>query len=123
MLMITHDLGIVAEICDKCAVIYAGEIVEYGNIEHIFNNPKHPYTLALFAALPNLEEDVDRLHSIEGLMADPMELPSYCTFYDRCHMRCDKCKQIDPKALEIEPGHIVKCCLFTDDADDKEAKA
>ena len=122
MLMITHDLGIVAEICDKCAVIYAGEIVEYGTVEHIFNNPKHPYTLALFAALPNLEEDVDRLHSIEGLMADPMDLPNHCTFYDRCHMRCDKCKEIDPKALEIEPGHIVKCCLFTDE-DVKEAKA
>ena len=122
MLMITHDLGIVAEICDKCAVIYAGEIVEYGTIEHIFNNPKHPYTLALFAALPNLDEDVDRLHSIEGLMADPMDLPTHCTFYDRCHMRCDKCKQIDPKTVEIEPGHLVKCCLFTGDLDEKEAQ-
>ncbi len=122
MLMITHDLGIVAEICDKCAVIYAGEIVEYGSIEHIFNNPKHPYTLALFAALPNLDEDVDRLHSIEGLMADPMDLPTHCTFYDRCHMRCDKCKEIDPKTVEIEPGHLVKCCLFTGDLDEKEAQ-
>ena len=122
MLMITHDLGIVAEICDKCAVIYAGEIVEYGTVEHIFNNPKHPYTLALFAALPNLVEDVDRLHSIEGLMADPMDLPTHCTFYDRCHMRCDKCKEIDPKTVEIEPGHIVKCCLFTGELD-KEAQA
>ena len=122
MLMITHDLGIVAEICDKCAVIYAGEIVEYGTVEHIFNNPKHPYTLALFAALPNLDEDVDRLHSIEGLMADPMDLPTHCTFYDRCHMRCDKCKEIDPKTVEIEPGHIVKCCLFTGDLE-KEAQA
>ena len=123
MLMITHDLGIVAEICDKCAVIYAGEIVEYGTVEHIFNNPKHPYTLALFAALPNLDEDVDRLHSIEGLMADPMDLPTHCTFYDRCHMRCDKCKEIDPKTVEVEPGHIVKCCLFTGDLDQKEAQA
>ncbi len=122
MLMITHDLGIVAEICDKCAVIYAGEIVEYGTVEHIFNNPKHPYTLALFAALPNLDEDVDRLHSIEGLMADPMDLPTHCTFYDRCHRRCDKCTEIDPKTVEIEPGHIVKCCLFTGDLE-KEAQA
>ena len=121
MLMITHDLGIVAEICDKCAVIYAGEIVEYGTIEHIFNNPKHPSPLALFAALPNLDEDVDRLHSIEGLMADPMDLPTYCTFYDRCNMRCDKCKTIDPKTVEIEPGHIVKCCLFTGEYE-KEAQ-
>ena len=122
MLMITHDLGIVAEICNKCAVIYAGEIVEYGTVEHIFNNPKHPYTLALFAALPNLDEEVDRLHSIEGLMADPMDLPTYCTFYDRCQMHCEQCRQIDPKAIEIEPGHIVKCCLFTEDPQ-KEEKA
>ena len=123
MLMITHDLGIVAEICDKCAVIYAGEIVEYGTVEHIFNNPKHPYTLALFSALPSLDEDVDRLHSIEGLMADPMDLPTHCTFCDRCHMRHEKCQDIDPKTVEIEPGHFVKCCLFTGDLDNEEGQA
>lgn len=112
MLMITHDLGVVADICDKCAVIYAGEIVEYGTVEHIFNNPCHPYTLALFSALPSLDDEVDRLHSIEGLMADPMDLPEYCTFYDRCHMRCEGCAGVDPATVEIEPGHFVKCFKF-----------
>ena len=113
MLMITHDLGVVAEVCDKCAVIYAGEIVEYGSVEHIFNNPKHPYTLALFAALPSMDSDVDRLHSIDGLMADPMDLPTHCTFCDRCQCASENCSKIDPALVEIEPGHFVKCGKFT----------
>ena len=114
MLMITHDLGVVADICDKCAVIYAGEIVEYGSVEHIFNNPCHPYTLALFAALPSLDSDTERLQSIDGLMADPMDLPAHCTFYDRCCQRCDSCMSVDPITVEVEPGHFVKCCRFYD---------
>lgn len=123
MMMITHDLGVVANICDKCAVIYAGEVVEYGTVEHIFNNPQHPYTLALFAALPNLEEDTERLHSIPGLMADPMDLPTHCTFCERCPRRCEKCGQIDPKTVQIEPGHLVKCCLFDGAEPGEEIKA
>ncbi|NLT15849.1 MAG: ABC transporter ATP-binding protein [Clostridiales bacterium] len=114
LLMITHDLGVVAEICNKCAVVYAGEIVEFGTADQIFNNPRHPYTLALFGALPNLDEDVDRLKSISGLMTDPMDLPPYCSFYERCDKRCDKCKQCDPEIETIEPGHIVKCLLCTE---------
>ena len=112
MLMITHDLGVVADICDKCAVIYAGEIVEYGTVEHIFNNPCHPYTLALFAALPSLDADTERLQSIDGLMADPMDLPTHCNLYDRCYGRSDGCKSIDPITVEVEQGHFVKCCKF-----------
>ena len=119
MLMITHDLGVVAEICDKCAVIYAGEIVEYGSVEHIFNNPKHPYTLALFAALPSMDSDVERLQSIDGLMADPMDLPTHCTFCDRCQCASPRCSEVDPGLVEIEPGHFVKCGKFTP----KEAEA
>jgi len=113
-LMITHDLGIVAEICDKCAVMYAGQLVEYGTVEHIFNNPQHPYTLALFAALPSLDKDVDRLKSISGLMSDPMNLPEYCSFYERCDARCEGCMKLDPPITEIEPGHFVKCIHFMD---------
>ena len=109
ILMITHDLGVVADMCDKCAVIYAGEIVEYGSIEHIFNNPLHPYTIALFEALPSIDTEVDRLKSIPGLMVDPMDLPEYCSFYDRCPHQCDDCKKCDPVLQEIEPGHFVKC--------------
>ena len=112
MLMITHDLGVVADICDKCAVIYAGQIVEYGTVEQIFDSPRHPYTMALFDALPSLDEDVDRLKSIEGLMADPMDLPSWCTFYDRCDRKCEACKAGDPSLTEVEPGHLVRCVHF-----------
>ena len=123
MLMITHDLGVVAETCDKVAVIYAGEIVEYGTAAHVFNNPQHPYTLALFAALPSMDSDVERLHSIEGLMADPMNLPTHCTFYDRCQHRCPECENVDPALVEIEPGHFVKCCKFCASAEKKEEEA
>ena len=117
LLLITHDFGVVAEICDKCAVMYAGEIVESGEIEQIFNNPSHPYTLGLFAYLPSLEVDVDRLEPIPGLMCDPMDLPSWCSFYDRCSKRCDACKEGDPPVVEIEPGHIVKCRLAAGEAE------
>lgn len=109
LLMITHDLGVVAEICDKCAVIYAGEIVEYGTVKHIFDNPQHPYTKGLFSSLPSLNKEVDRLESIPGLMVDPMDLPEYCSFYDRCSVRGEQCKACDPMLVEIEPGHFVKC--------------
>ena len=111
-LMITHDLGVVAEVCDKVAVIYAGEVVEYGTAEHIFNNPQHPYTMALFNALPSLDKDVERLNSIEGLVTDPMNLPSYCSFCERCPEKKDICSIVDPTTSEIEPGHIAKCVKF-----------
>ena len=111
-LMITHDLGVVAETCDSVAVIYAGEVVEYGTAEHIFNNTKHPYTMALFNALPSLDKDVDRLHSIQGLVTDPMDLPEHCSFSERCSEKCEACSIIDPVTVEIEPGHLVKCIKY-----------
>ena len=113
MIMITHDFGVVADICDKCAVVYAGEIVEQGSIEQIFDNPKHPYTVALFGSIPSLDKDVDRLHVIPGLVCDPSDLPQYCSFYDRCSEKCEGCHSCDPKAVEIEPGHFVKCLKYT----------
>lgn len=109
MLLITHDFGIVAETCDRCAVIYAGEIVESGSLEHLFDNPKHPYTIGLFRSVPNINQDVKRLSPIPGLMADPMNLPTGCSFYNRCENRDDQCKEQDPQTVEIEPGHLVKC--------------
>ena len=109
LLMITHDFGVVAEICHSCAVIYAGDIVEYGTITQIFDNPQHPYTLGLFSSLPALDKDVHRLQSIRGLMSDPMSLPPYCSFYDRCDFASDECKETDPSVVETEPGHLVKC--------------
>lgn len=109
ILMITHDLGIVAEMCDKCAIIYAGEIVEYGSLEDIFDRAQHPYTTGLMDCIPSLDKEVERLNPIPGVVADPTELPKYCSFYSRCR-HCDKkCKTTDPKMIEVEPGHWVKC--------------
>lgn len=120
MILITHDFGVVAEICDTCAVVYAGEIIEYGNLEHIFRNPLHPYTKALFASLPRLDKKVERLKAIDGLMNDPMNLLEYCSFYERCERACDICKIGNPENVEVEPGHFVKCHMY---ANRKESKA
>jgi len=109
MLLITHDLGIVAETCDEVAIMYAGEIVEYGNLEHIFRNALHPYTIGLFGSIPSLDKDVTRLTPIHGLMPDPANLPSGCRFHTRCEHACEECKSKEPEYLEIEPGHYVRC--------------
>lgn len=109
MLMITHDLGIVAEMCDKCAIIYAGEIVEYGELVHIFDRPMHPYTLGLLESIPSLEKDTERLKPIPGLMTDPTNLPSHCSFCERCTYKGERCMKEDPGLVEIEKGHFVKC--------------
>ena len=109
MLLITHDFGVVADICNRCAVIYAGEIVELGELEHIFDRPLHPYTVGLFRSLPSLDKDVSRLEPIPGIVADPTRLPPYCSFYDRCPRRNEGCCLVNPKLEEVEPGHFVKC--------------
>lgn len=109
LLLITHDLGIVADICDKCAVVYAGEIVEYGSVEGIFDRPMHPYTKGLFGSIPSLDKDKDRLQPIKGQSIDPSNLPVYCSFYDRCDECTPECKKCDPKLIEVESGHFVKC--------------
>lgn len=116
MLLITHDLGVVAETCDKVAIMYAGEIVEYGTLEHIFNHVQHPYTKGLFDSLPSLDKDVHRLHPIDGLMPDPSNLPQGCKFHPRCPWATPECSQHEPELTEIEPGHLVRCLL----ADGKE---
>ena len=115
MILVTHDFGVVADICDRCMVVYAGETVESGTLPHIFDNPMHPYTKGLFDSLPNLEVDTDRLTPIHGLMPNPMDLPEYCSFYDRCGLACDDCKKCNPKLVEVEPGHMVRCGVVTKD--------
>ena len=109
MILITHDFGVVADICNRCAVVYAGEIVESGSVEQIFDNPKHPYPTALFKSIPSLDKDVERPNVIPGLVCDPADLPEHCSFYDRCSQKCDVCRSCDPKLIQIEPGHFVKC--------------
>ena len=113
MLFITHDFGVVADICDRCMVIYAGEIVESGCLEHIFDNPTHPYTQGLFKSIPNVEVKKERLDPIYGTMPNPMDLPPYCSFYDRCENRVKACKESNQELVEIEPGHFVKCGVAT----------
>lgn len=112
MILITHDLGVVAEVCSKVAVIYAGEIVEYGTLDQIFLNTKHPYTLGLFGSLPSITQTTRRLKSINGLVPNPADLPPYCSFYDRCEHRCEDCKNGEPGYFEAEPGHFVRCKRF-----------
>jgi len=110
MVLVTHDLGVVAETCDKVAVIYAGEIVEQGSKREIFKNPKHPYTIGLFNSLPNMVEENARLTPIEGLPPDPTNLPEGCKFSPRCKFATDKCRQGVIADVEIAPDHTCRCC-------------
>ena len=109
MLLITHDLGIVAETCDDVAIMYAGEIVEYGSLAQIFRNALHPYTIGLFGSIPSLDKDVDRLNPIQGLMPDPADLPEGCKFHERCNFIDEKCETGELENVEVEPGHFVRC--------------
>ncbi len=111
MLLITHDLGIVAETCDKVAVMYAGEIVEYGNLEDIFDHTAHPYTQGLFGSIPRMDVDVEWLEPIKGLMPDPADLPQGCKFHPRCPYATPECSNEDILLREITPGHLVRCSL------------
>ena len=112
MIMITHDLGIVAEICDTVAIVYAGQIVEYGTPKDIFNSTAHPYTVGLFGSLPNMDDRTQRLKPIPGLMPDPTKLPEGCTFCPRCPHATEKCRTERPTLVNIGGEHQVACHLF-----------
>ncbi len=111
MILITHDLGVVAETCDKVAIMYAGEIVETGSLEQVFEHVGHPYTQGLFDSLPNLEVETERLKPIQGLMPDPMKLPEGCKFHPRCPYAAEACRTKAPPVVEVESGHMVRCVL------------
>ena len=111
VVMITHDLGVVAGICQSVAVVYAGEIMEYGTVEQIFDYPAHPYTVGLFNSLPRLDSTEPRLKPIKGLMPDPTDLPTGCKFCERCPEATQDCVDRRPDTVEISPGHQVKCLL------------
>ena len=122
MIMITHDLGIVAQTCDKVAVMYAGEIVESGRLEDIFEVEKiHPYTKGLFGSIPDIEEKTDRLSPIPGLMPDPTKLPEGCVFAPRCPNCMEKCRQQHPGYYQ-EGTHLIKCFLYTDKVEGEEGE-
>ena len=113
MLLITHDLGIVAQTCDSIAIMYAGEIIETGTVEDIFRNEKHhPYTVGLFGSIPDMSKKTRRLSPIEGLMPDPSMLPVGCRFVDRCKQRMDICSTHAP-AQNKHGTHSIKCHLFS----------
>ncbi len=112
MILITHDLGIVAEICDTVAIMYAGEIVEYGTLEQIFNHTAHPYTVGLFESIPRLDIKVDRLKPIKGMMSDPTALPQGCKFSERCHEHCSECDSLKNTIYDIGDGHLVRCVKY-----------
>jgi len=114
MIMITHDLGIVAQICDEVAVIYSGRIVEYGDIREVFKNTKHPYTKGLFDSLPKINDDREMLVPIPGMMPDPMELPEGCTFAPRCKYATEKCHQKLPDKVFFGDKHYAACCRYED---------
>lgn len=109
MIMITHDLGVVAQVCDEVAIVYAGEIVEYGSKEDIFDRPAHPYTKGLFGALPSMNENVHRLSPVEGNPPDPTNLPAGCSFNPRCKWAVEKCRKESPDMIEISSGHWCRC--------------
>ncbi|WP_027363933.1 ABC transporter ATP-binding protein [Desulfotruncus alcoholivorax] len=112
MIMITHDLGVVAQTCDKVAIMYAGEIVEQGTARDIFEGEKHhPYTLGLFGSIPDLEVETRRLNPIDGLMPDPTDLPPGCKFHPRCKSCMEICKHKQPEPHSFG-NHIIVCHLY-----------
>ena len=113
MLLITHDLGVVAQNCDSVAIIYAGEIVEYGTLCQVYENAMHPYTEGLFGSIPNLETNSRRLAAIDGMMPDPTALPEGCKFADRCKYATEHCRVSSPELAELEDGHKVRCFRYT----------
>ena len=114
LILITHDLGVVADICQKVAIMYAGEVVEYGTLDHIYNHTLHPYSIGLFESIPNFNESVHRLKPIKGLMPDPTNLPKGCSFCLRCPDCQERCTQEKFPLVEAEPGHFVRCVKYLD---------
>ena len=123
MLLITHDLGVIAQNCDYVSVIYAGEIVETGTVHDIFRNKLHPYTAGLFSSIPNINEDVERLVPIEGLMPDPTDLPVGCAFCDRCCFATEQCRTEHPHLVNMggeEGNHQVRCLRYKETREEGE---
>ena len=113
LLMITHDMGIIAQTCDKVGVMYAGEIIEYGTVEDLFEGENHhPYTVGLFNAIPKIDEKTERLEQIDGLMPDPTDLPQGCKFHPRCKQCMEICRTQEPPTY-TEGEHRIRCHLYT----------
>ncbi|MEJ2294361.1 MAG: ABC transporter ATP-binding protein, partial [Candidatus Lokiarchaeota archaeon] len=118
ILLITHDLGIIAELCDRVAVMYSGNIVEYATAEHLFKNPRHPYTKGLIAAIPSIKQKNQKLKTIRGMVPNLIYPPSGCRFHPRCDFRLEICDKVRPKLIEIGDKYFVACHLFDDEYKD-----
>lgn len=108
-ILITHDLGVVAQMCERVAIVYAGEIVEEGGLQDVYKHTGHPYTEGLLGAIPQIQKNVKRLSPIDGLMPDPVEVRKGCAFAPRCRCACDTCREEHPELTEVAPGHKVRC--------------
>ena len=112
IMLITHDLGVIAEMADYVVVMYAGRVVEKGTAEEIFANPAHPYTIGLMASKPMVGKKVDKLYSIPGKVPNPINMPNYCYFKDRCEMCVEGCQGEYPHMIQLSPTHMVSCYRY-----------
>ena len=118
-MLITHDLGVIAEMADYVVVMYAGRVVEKGTVRDIFTNPSHPYTIGLMASKPVVGKQVDRLYSIPGKVPNPVNMPNYCYYKDRCEMCVQGCEGEYPKEISLSKDHKVSCYRFYDGKGEK----
>ena len=119
IMLITHDLGVIAEMADYVVVMYAGRVVEKGTVQEIFANPSHPYTIGLMASKPVIGKKVDKLYSIPGKVPNPVNMPDYCYFRDRCEMRCPECDGKYPCEISLSETHKVSCYRYYDKKEGK----
>ncbi len=112
IMLITHDLGVVAGMADYVVVMYAGRVIEKGTADDIFHHPAHPYTIGLMKSKPVVGKKVDKLYNIPGSVPNPVNMPNYCYFRDRCEMQCDKCGGIYPPSIRISDTHVVSCYRY-----------
>ncbi|MDE5765648.1 MAG: ABC transporter ATP-binding protein [Clostridia bacterium] len=122
IMLITHDLGVVAEMADYVVVMYAGRVIEMGTAEDIFDHPMHPYTIGLQKSKPTVDGEVDKLYCIPGFVPNPIDMPDYCYFRDRCEMCKEKCAGAYPEYVQVSPTHKVACYLYEDTKEDGNGK-
>ena len=120
IMLITHDLGVIAEMADYVYVMYAGKVVEQGTVKEIFKNPLHPYTIGLQKSKPIVGKKVDELYCIPGQVPNPVNMPDYCYFRERCNMCTEKCAGKYPAFVQVTPTHGVACYRYTDKAETEE---
>jgi peptide/nickel transport system ATP-binding protein len=111
VILITHDLAVVAEVCDRVVVMYAGNVIEVARVEELFQDPLHPYTHGLLSSIPKPDAGAQELKSIRGAVPDLIYPPSGCRVHPRCPMAFDRCSKEKPKLVEAKPGHLVSCFL------------